>query len=219
MSASNVEPTETRIVAYAVWFATERMETFDKDIAICLRADERDRHAYMPALIACTGMLELFACLYCGDLEARGNGRIVNFAKRFMNVEHYSETAIKVLWSVFRHKVAHVSKPYGVKHVSDLDTDDKKGLVTWEVTEYDREPAIQIVEAPGSISAERRPAWRSGKFTHKCSIHLATLARDIRNAISGPRGYIQAVREESNLQCAFKNCMDQCFEEFVVNGR
>jgi hypothetical protein len=208
-----MEPTEARIVAYAVWFSKERVETFDKDIAICLRTDERNRHAYMPALIACTGMIELFACLLCGDLEAKGVGRIVNFAKRFMNPEHYSETALKVLWHVFRHKVAHVSKPYGVQHLAELDADGNRGLVTWEVTEYDREPAIQIAIAPGTIPSDRRPAWRSGCYTHICSIHLPTLARDIRNAISGPEGYFERVRKESDLQENFRKCMDQCFEE------
>ena len=199
-----MEPTETRIVAYAVWFAAERLETFDKDIAICLRADERNRHAYMPALIACTWMLELFACLLRGNLEAKGVDRLVKFANSFMNPDHYSETALKVLWNVFRHKVAHVSKPYGVKHIEKLDVDGTRGLVTWEVTAYDLEPAIKIAFAPGTISSERRPAWRSGRYTHKCSIHLPTLARDIRCAISGPEGYIQRLREKSNLQENFR---------------
>jgi hypothetical protein len=208
-----MEPTEAEIVDYAVWFANERVETFNKDMAICLRPDEQNRHAYMPALIACTGMIELFACLMRGDLEARGVPRIVEFANRFMNPEHYSEMALKVLWDVFRHKVAHVSRPYGVKHVAKLNSDGKRGLVTWEVTAFDREPAIQIAEEPGTIPSNRRPAWRSGRYTHKCSIHLPAMARDIRNAISGPDGYIQRVREESELQENFKKCMDQCFDE------
>jgi len=149
-----MKPTEARIVAYAVWFATERIETFDKDIAICLRADERNRHAYMPALISCTGMIELFACLLYGDLEAKGIGRLVEFANRFMNPEHYSETALKVLWDVFRHKVAHVSRPYGVQHVAVLNADGKQGLVTWEVTAFDREePYHQIVDQRGALGA------------------------------------------------------------------
>lgn len=208
-----MEPTEAEIVDYAVWFTNERLETFNKDIAICLRPDEQNRHAYMPALIACTGMIELYACLLCGNLESKGIERIVEFANRFMNTEHYSETALKVLWDVFRHKVAHVSRPYGVRHVTKLNSNGERCLVTWEVTEFDREPAIQIAEELGRIPKDRRPTWHSGCYTHRCIVHLPTIARDIKNAISGPEGYIQSVCKESKLQKNFKKCMDQCFEE------
>jgi len=208
-----LEPTESEIVKYAVWFANERVETFKKDMAICLRPDEQNRHAYMPALIACTGMLELFACLLRGNLEEKGIDRIVEFANHFMNSTHYSKTVLKILWHVFRHKIAHVSKPYGVQHIAELDSDGKKGLITWEITEYDCEPAIQITKEPGIIPSDRRPGWHSGRYTHRCIIHLPTIARDIQNAISGPEGYIQRVCEDSELQENFRKCMGQCFYE------
>lgn len=195
-------------VRFAIWFCGERVETFDKDLAICLREDNQGRHAYMPALITCVGLLELFSCLTIGNLDAKGNDRIQNFVGRFMNTYDYPSSVIKVLWGMFRNKIAHLGRPYGVQRF-----DDQLGrLITWEIDESGTVPAIEIRDEIGSINDSRKPTWLAGRYTHRCVVHLKTLGNDIREAVIGPTGYVNQIQTDAGLRDNFKKCMNKFFQ-------
>ena len=59
--------TDEELVSFARKFFANRVETFRKDIAICMRPKRR-QHAYFPALIICIAFADLLSALYAGKL-------------------------------------------------------------------------------------------------------------------------------------------------------
>jgi hypothetical protein len=56
--------TDKELIAFARTFLRDRVESFRKDVAICLAADQKRHHAYFPALITCIGFLDLLSGLH-----------------------------------------------------------------------------------------------------------------------------------------------------------
>ena len=62
---------DAEVVQFAKAFLDEHLDRFNKDIAICLKADAKKRHAYFPALITCIAFLDFLSGLFAGSLEKR----------------------------------------------------------------------------------------------------------------------------------------------------
>ena len=62
---------DAQVVRFAERFLDEHLDRFNKDIAICLKADAKKRHAYFPALITCIAFLDFLSGLFAGSLEKR----------------------------------------------------------------------------------------------------------------------------------------------------
>ena len=61
--------TDQELLTFARKFFANRVETFKKDIAICLTPNEREEHAYFPALIICIAFVDLLSGLHAGALH------------------------------------------------------------------------------------------------------------------------------------------------------
>jgi hypothetical protein len=137
------------LVKFARKFFRDRVGSFRKDVAICLRADANRHHAYFPALITCIGFLDLLSGLYAGKLDGHGLTELKNYVARFMDGTKYDPLRIDVLYLTFRHKLAHLSFPYVV---FDTKTDRRKladhkhRRITWKVNASKRKLPIELVE-------------------------------------------------------------------------
>jgi hypothetical protein len=103
------------LVTFARQFFGNRIETFRKDVAICLTPNERGQHAYFPALIICIAFAELLSSLYAGTIADHRLKReeLKRHAAKFMKAE-YNADRLDILYDFLRHKVAHLAYPYAV---------------------------------------------------------------------------------------------------------
>jgi len=194
---------------FAERFIRSRLQSFEKDIRICLTPsrDRRDggvTHAYFPALAACFGTLEYLSGLYRGNLRGIGAQHIADWALRYLPQPDYNADAIRILFDAFRHPVAHRGIASGVW------IDRRPGptfgqRLTWKVLADARRPACRVVVDPGSLT--RDPPWDCG-YTHRVHIHLKRLALDIRQ---GATQYARTTGVQADLQGKFMRCMEQLY--------
>jgi hypothetical protein len=103
------------VVQFAKAFLASHLDRFNKDIAICLKADAKKQHAYFPALITCIAFLEFLSGLYAGSLESKQSLKnLKHYVRNFMDASEYTDDRLNVLYELFRHKVAHLALPYAV---------------------------------------------------------------------------------------------------------
>jgi len=77
---------DEELVTFARAFFRDRVESFRKDIAICMRRDARGHHAYFPALITCIAFVDLISGLYAGSIRSHGLKELKRYARRFMKI-------------------------------------------------------------------------------------------------------------------------------------
>src|SRR5262245_55901841 len=102
------------VMHFAKVFLARHLDRFNKDIAICLKADAKKRHAYFPALIICIAFLDFLSGLYAGNLKTHSLKELKDYVRTFMDPYDYTEDRLNVLYELFRHKVAHLAIPYAV---------------------------------------------------------------------------------------------------------
>jgi hypothetical protein len=136
--------------SYAETFVKRRINTFRKDLCICLRPDEKGRHAYMPGLMTCISLLELLSGLFIGKLNGIRLNGILRYTNQFMDSSTYTDERISILYEMFRHKIAHITQPYGIFDTYSVRS--KKHVlrkyprrrITWQVNASNRHTAIVI---------------------------------------------------------------------------
>jgi hypothetical protein len=192
------------LVSYAHKFVNNRIEVFRKDLSICLKADAKGRHAYMPALITCISLLELFSGLYSGKLRNIGLKGIIKYAEKFMDSSDYSSDRLTVLYLMFRHKIAHLGRPYGI---FDTDREGPRRLISWRVNATDRHPPIEII--PENGTPRESPPW-SVFFSHRCIVSIYRLKVDIPKSA---RSYLEHLKKHKNAQDKFCKCIKEFFPQ------
>jgi hypothetical protein len=104
---------DRELVAFARAFFSNRVGSFRKDIAICMKRDAHGHHAYFPALITCIAFADLLSGLYAGKLQYHGPKELKRYAEKFMKAEYTSDTRrLDILYEFLRHKIAHLAYPY-----------------------------------------------------------------------------------------------------------
>jgi len=135
------------LVTFARRFFANRVETFRKDIAICLTPNERGQHAYFPASIICIAFADLMSGLYAGTLYDQKLEELTQYANEFMKPE-YTRDRLEILYECLRHKVAHLAYPYAVFDTTTARSKtlrhQSKRLVTWAIHETEQRPAIKM---------------------------------------------------------------------------
>lgn len=138
--------TDKELISLARKFFRDRIGPFRADVAICLTPDANGHRAEFPALITCTGFVELLSGLYAGNLESNGLANLQSYAARFMDTTKYDPLRLRVLYLVFRHKLAHLSFPHFV-----FDTVGRKEFqgqkqrrITWSVFSSKRAIPIEL---------------------------------------------------------------------------
>ncbi len=201
------------LVSYAQRFVKERIEVFRKDLSICLKADANGRHAYMPALINCISLLELLSGLHAGKLKYVGLSGIIDYTKKFMDANVYSSDRLAVLYEGFRHKIAHVTQPYGVFDTYTVGSnhqlrDKPQRLITWRVNATNRHPPVDIIPENGTLT--KSPPWPV-TYSHRCIVSIYRLKVDIPRSALGAGGYLENVKVDLKAQQNFCKCMLEFF--------
>lgn len=197
------------LVGYAKKFVDHRIEIFRKDISICLKADKKQRHAYMPALITCISLLELFSGLYAGKLTWIKLDGIIEYSKKFLDTNAYTCDRLAILYEMFRHKIAHLSIPYGVFDTHSVGknhilTIAPRRLITWHINATSRNPPIDIYPEKGFLTEQ--PPWPVN-YDHKCKVSIHRLRVDICKSATGTGGYLDNLKSDAKARKHFENCM------------
>jgi hypothetical protein len=203
----------SELVSYAQRFVKERIEVFRKDISICLKADTKRRHAYMPALMTCISLLELLSGLYVGKLKHIELSRIIEYSKKFMDTNVYTTDRLSVLYEAFRHKIAHVTQPYGVFDTYSVGKKHQlrsypQRRITWKVNATDRQPPIDIIPEKGTLT--KQPPWPVS-YSHRCIVSVYRLKVDIPKSALSVGGYLENLATDIKIQENFSKCMLEYF--------
>src|SRR5215470_15109017 len=104
---------EKELVTFSRKFFANRVETFRKDIAICMRPNARKQHAYFPALSICISFVNLLGGLHAGTLRSHGPqelNQLKQYAAKFMKAEYTSDRRrLEILYEGLRNKIAHLA--------------------------------------------------------------------------------------------------------------
>jgi len=125
----------------------------------------------------------------------------------------YSTDRLAVLYEGFRHKIAHVTQPYGVfdthkKLKNNLLRNKPQQLITWRVNATNRHPAIDIVPDNGKLT--ERPPWPV-TYSHRCIVSIYRLKVDIPKSALGTGGYLENLKIDPQSQGNFEKCMQEFF--------
>jgi hypothetical protein len=196
---------------FAKAFLDNRVETFKKDIAICLPAGQRGSHAYFPALITCIAFADLLSGLNAGTLTNQKLPELKDYVSKFIDTTKtvYTDDRLNVLYECFRHKVAHLAQPYAV---FDTNTKSKtfpgpRRLITWTVHAKGPRPPIQIVRV-GRTQILKAPTPWPVFYDHRVTVSVSGLASDIVKSI--PK-YLRRLKTDSAARQHFRDCMPSYF--------
>ena len=196
------------MAVFAARFIDGRLEGFEKDMKICLtpmrlESSKDPTHAYLPALAACCGLLEYLTGLYRGRLLGNGWKQIAEFAGHYLPQPDYDDEAVRILFEVFRHPIAHRGIASGI-WVDRNNGPEKGRRVTWQVSADAKRPACEVLPHKGQLT--RDPPWPCS-YTHRGHIHLRSMWVDIRSAA---KRYAEDVADPQ-LQTRFVACMKQLY--------
>ena len=216
MSHGDIEDPTTRMhrasagnmAVFATRFIQGRLEGFEKDMKICLTPmrleTSRDpTHAYLPALAACCGLLEYLTGLYRGKLGKIGWEQVSQFAARYLPQPDYDEEAVRILFQVFRHPIAHRGIASGI-WVDPNHGPGKGRRITWRVSADARRPACEVIPREGQLIRDQ--PWPCS-YTHVGHIHLRSMWVDIRGAA---QRYSEEISGRQ-LQAHFVACMKHLY--------
>ena len=170
----------------------------------------------MPAVMGCASFIELFAGLFAGDIDPVGIRNILNFANSFLDNSEFTEERVCLFFAMFRHKVAHVSRPYSVFDSHDVRQNNPlrscpRRRFTWKITATLRKPAVQIISKAGDLQKSRRLSWKTAPYSHICQINLKRMIQELPEAVLGPNGYLNSLSTDPNFREKFRKCMDSFY--------
>jgi hypothetical protein len=204
---------DKELINFARLFFRDRVRSFRKDVAICLTADANRDHAEFPALITCIGFLDLLSGLYAGRLEGHSLDELKSYAAKFMDARNYDPVHMRVLYLVFRHKLAHLSFPYLV-----FDTATRKDFVgqkhrriTWTVYAGKRSTPIELEDFATPIFFKKSVRPWPVSYNCRVVISVRTFQIDIVKSIYGPTGYLHHLQSDLTARENFAKCMKVYF--------
>jgi hypothetical protein len=188
------------LLTFARKFFANRIETFRKDIAVCLTSNERGQHAYFPALIICIAFADLLSGLYAGTLYDQGLKELEKYAKKFMKPEFTSDARrLQMFYECLRHKVAHLAYPYAVFDTTTARSKTFDGqprrLVTWSVHETECRPAIEVTDYSKSEQLVKTPTPWQVSYDCRIEVSVRSLAIDIVWSIERYLWHLQSDQE------------------------
>ncbi len=199
--------TDDGVIEFAKIFVERRLWGFEKDIAICLTPDKNKSHAYMPALMACFSLLDLFSGLYAGKTSSHSHEQLIKYMRAFALPNRYDDDLLKVAYVAFRHKLAHLSHPYFVLNTKKdprLNKIKKQMLLTWTISEKAHNPPIWLKSYRRPMITKKHPTPWKIIYDHRIHISIRTLADD---AMATAQEYLKALNQCAKLKEKFRNCM------------
>lgn len=202
--------TDDGVIRFAKIFVRKRLKGFKKDIAICLTPDEKNRHAYMPGLMACFSLLDLFSGLYAGQVKGHNHNHLIRYMREFAPPGRYDDYDLKVVYVAFRHTLAHLSHPYFVLNTGkDERLKQKQMLLTWTISEEEIDPPIKLITLQKPKKIKRQPTPWALSYDHRIHISIPSLARD---TVDTAQKYLAALKESEELKNNFRKCMCEFYQ-------
>jgi hypothetical protein len=195
---------EEELVEFAQRFLRNRVEVFNKDVAICLTRN-RGTHAYFPALIICIAFADLMSGLYAGKLKGQRVEPIRRYAAKFMKAEYTSDQrCLDILYKFLRNKIAHLAYPNPVFAMVRKPGQPKQ-RVTWTLNASKHRPAIKVIDypAPKSLSKKTVKPW-SVSYDCRIKVSVRNFHSDIVSSISK---YLRHLQLDRDAKEHFARCM------------
>jgi hypothetical protein len=201
--------TDQELLTFARKFFANRVQTFKKDIAICLTPNEREEHAYFPALIICIAFVDLLSGLHAGTLHNQKLEELKAYASKFMKPD-YTPQGLDILYEFLRHKVAHLAYPYVVfdTWTNKKFRDQPRRFVTWTINETEQRPAIAITKYPTPCQLTQTPTPWPVSYDCRIEVNVRGVAIDIVWSIEG---YLQHLQSDQEARERFAKCMKDYF--------
>jgi hypothetical protein len=204
---------DKHLLKFAKWFFRNRLETFRKDIDICMTPNNRGEHAYFPALFICIAFTDLLSGLYAGKLSSKLED-LRRYAAKFILHSEYTSDHLDLLYECLRHNVAHLAYPYPVFDTTTSRKEFKgqpKRLVTWAIYASDRRPAIELVKyTSGRELAKDQTPWRV-PYDTRIKVRVRRFHKDIIKSIRGPHGYLKHLESDAAARENFAKFMKGYF--------
>lgn len=224
-----------QLIGHAEMFLNGQVGRFLKDIDACRTPGASGKPAYFPALATCVAFMELLTGLYVGVLDPNTNQsggkrpkahiRIREYAKEYMwpeldlntNQDDKSELEqnIHILYTMLRHKVAHLGHPHYVWEEEINEPKSGTGKrITWKVgygINMFRPLALipKIGTLPNMLENPEYPPWKVS-YTHEFWVDIIFLKDDI---VCSVKRYFNDLKKCKDLQENFEKCMNEFFPE------
>lgn len=192
-----------QVVEYANRFIANRMETFQKDIERCLTEDCKVEQAYFPALMTCIAFTEFMSGLYAGNLESGNDlAKLEKYAREFLP-PYYDKLNLKILYEMFRHKIAHLAYP---NLVTILIENGRQRRITWDVHANEPKPPIATndEDTPKYLTGVVVPPWWKVPYDCVVIIGLRAFYNDIKQSVAT---YLNELKSDPEMQVNFVKCI------------
>jgi hypothetical protein len=201
---------ERDLTQFAARFFKDRVQSFRKDVGICLTAKADGHHAYFPALITCIGFLDFLSGLNAGKLEGHGLTELKAYICKFFHRKGDYEHA-DILYVMFRHKIAHLAYPYLVFDTATKPRDfgPPHRRITWTVGIYRGKKPLELIVYPTSRTLIKSVTPWPVSYDARMVVSLTTLRTDIIKSIYGPSGYLSHLRSDTNARGRFARCIKE----------
>lgn len=200
---------------FANEFLSNKMNVLQKDIDHCLVSP----YAPFPAIIFCLSTIDLLGALYTGEaapklvrrrrpagkkpeiVQPRTTKNSARYMKRFMR---YSPPSIRLLQSIFRHKLVHLAQPKPV-------IEDKTCMIAWRYYHYNRSRHLQLIKF-------RNPRLVKGLIPYRlhCNygfkISISQLREDIiASVFAASSSYFNLLRQDKRFQRNFRRAINEIY--------
>lgn len=200
-------------VRYSSDFLHWHTRKFKKDMKICLKSDwdeeqGKNTHAYMPAFFLCITFWEFLAGLWKGEIYIPKKNRIpavVEFGRRFFKNynNRYTDNSVRFLYIAWRNQIAHIGHPHVPgKGYGSSDDDKNKRLVTFDISEEERDPPVEFKNCSNYIDFTKMsqiPKWKI-QYDSVLKVSLPSLRDDL---LCARENYARKLEKDDELQSKF----------------
>lgn len=196
--------TSTELFRFAEKLMAQRLESLERDVAYCLKEKP---YAPFPALLYCLATIDLLGALAGGQAHKSSptTQQAADYMRLFM---HYTDEHVRLLQTIFRHKLVHLASPKAV-------IEDSGRLIGWTYHHDNGQYHLKLSRLPQTRSvAIGSPSW-TVDFDYEFEISIAHIVRDIRDSVYGPKGYLEALRTSADVQDCFSKAVEEIYNPAV----
>lgn len=191
---------DNELIRFAKGFLEGRVDSLQKDVAHCLQPP----FAPFPAIAYCFATIDLMGALASGNAKKKGSdptGRAKAYMEKYM---FYPSDRQKLLMDIFRHKVVHLAQPNPV-----CDFAGKQ--VTWKYHHDNatRHLKLQKLEKPVPFEVT---STLTLNIEYLFEISLVHFAKDIRDSVIEPGGYLNTLKTDAALRQNFDLAIGDIFD-------
>lgn len=197
---------ETELLAFAKKFVSERIDSLENDVKRCtgVQPDELLKHsrtAPFPALLYCFSTIDLLGALYAGN--ATPGDTTKNAAKYMTDFMGYTRDQVKIIQTIFRHKIVHLAQPKPVMVYNSKQ-------IAWYIeTQYHKRIHLKLDELQQQEKSKSYPVTSKFALQYDQVFYISVQAfqKDIKESVEKPNGYLATLANSSGLQEKFSEAI------------